>query len=483
MKTSRFFIATLKEVPAEAEVVSHRLMLRASLIRRLSAGIYTWLPLGTRVVRKVEAVIREEMNRAGAMELAMPVVQPGELWQESGRWQEYGPELLRFKDRHERDFVIQPTSEEVVTELARGELKSYRRLPAHFYQIQTKFRDERRPRFGIMRGREFVMKDGYSFHADFADLQREYRNMHDAYTRMFTRLGLKFRDVAADTGAIGGTGSHEFHVLADSGEDAIAFCPQSDYAANVELAEGITRERRIPGTEDMRKVPTPGKATCEDVAQLLRIPLQRTVKSIAVMQEGAFHLLLLRGDHALNEIKTQKAIGAFRFASEKEIVAALRCKPGYIGPLGVKDVQVVADRTVAAMSDFVCGANEEGFHLAGVNWGRDLPEPQVADLRNVVAGDPSPDGKGTLEIARGIEVGHIFLLRTKYSEAMGATFLNEAGEKKPFEMGCYGIGVTRIVAAAIEQNHDARGIVFPAPIAPVECCLVRVGHEKSARLH
>src|SRR5688572_15937004 len=331
-----------------------------------------------------------------------------------------------------------------------------------------------------MRGREFVMKDGYSFHADFADLQREYRNMHGAYTRMFTRLGLKFRDVAADTGAIGGTGSHEFHVLAESGEDAIAFCPQSDYAANVELAEGITTERRKPGTEEMRKVPTPGKATCEDVAQLLRIPLQRTVKSIAVMQEGAFHLLLLRGDHALNEIKTQKAIGAFRFASEKEIVAALRCKPGYIGPLGAEGVKVVADRTVAAMSDFVCGANEEGFHLAGVNWGRDAAEPEIADIRNVVAGDPSPDGKGKLEIARGIEVGHIFQLRTKYSEAMKATFLAEDGTARPYEMGCYGIGVTRIVAAAIEQNHDARGIIFPAPIAPFEACLVPIGYHKSA---
>jgi prolyl-tRNA synthetase len=479
MKTSRFFISTQKEVPAEAELVSHRLMLRASIIRRVSAGIYTWLPLGMRVLRKVEEIVRSEMNRAGAVELSMPVVQPAELWQESGRWQAYGPELLRLKDRHERDFVLQPTSEEVITELARAELKSYRRLPVHFYQIQTKFRDERRPRFGIMRGREFVMKDGYSFHADFADLQREYRNMHDAYTRIFTRLGLKFRDVAADTGAIGGTGSHEFHVLADSGEDAIAFCPQSDYAANVELAEAIVTAKRKDPSESMQKVATPGKATCEDVAQLLEIPLQRTVKSIAVMQEGAFHLLLLRGDHALNEIKTQKAIGAFRFASEKEIVAALHCKPGYIGPLGVKGVKVVADRTVAAMSDFVCGANEEGFHLAGVNWDRDLPEPQVADIRNVLAGDPSPDGKGALEIARGIEVGHIFQLRTKYSEAMGATFLNEAGEKKPFEMGCYGIGVTRIVAAAIEQNHDARGIVFPAPIAPFECGLVPIGYHKS----
>jgi prolyl-tRNA synthetase len=479
MKTSKFFISTQKEVPAEAEVISHRLMLRAGIIRRVSAGIYTWLPLGMRVLRKVEQIVRREMNRAGAVELAMPVVQPAELWQESGRWQAYGPELLRLKDRHERDFVIQPTSEEAITDLARAELKSYRRLPVHFFQIQTKFRDERRPRFGIMRGREFVMKDGYSFHADHADLQREYRNMHDTYTRIFTRLGLQFRDVAADTGAIGGTGSHEFHVLAESGEDAIAFCPQSDYAANVELAEGISREKRAAPAQEMRKVPTPGKATCEDVAQLLKLPLQKTVKSIAVMQDATFHLLLVRGDHALNEIKTQKAIGAFRFASEKEIVAALHCKPGYIGPVGLQGVRVLADRTVAAMSDFVCGANEEGFHLAGVNWGRDLPEPQVADLRNVVAGDPSPDGKGILEIARGIEVGHIFQLRTKYSEAMKATFLGEDGAPHPFEMGCYGIGVTRIVAAAIEQNHDARGIVFPAPIAPFEASLVPIGYHKS----
>ena len=479
MKTSKFFISTQKEVPAEAEIISHRLMLRAGIIRRVSAGIYTWLPLGMRVLRKVEEIVRSEMNRAGAMELVMPVVQPAELWQESGRWQAYGPELLRLKDRHERDFVIQPTSEEVITELARAELKSYRRLPVHFYQIQTKFRDERRPRFGIMRGREFVMKDGYSFHADYADLQREYRNMHDTYTRIFTRLGLKFRDVAADTGAIGGTGSHEFHVLAESGEDAIAFCPQSGYAANVELAEGMVTGKRVDPAEAMKKVATPGKATCEDVAQLLKVALQRTVKSIAVMQDATFHLLLVRGDHALNEIKTQKAIGAFRFASEKEIVAALHCKPGYIGPVGVKDVKVLADRAVAAMSDFVCGANEEGFHLTGVNWGRDVPEPQVADIRNVVAGDPSPDGKGTLEIARGIEVGHIFQLRTKYSEAMKATFLGEDGAPHPFEMGCYGIGITRIVAAAIEQNHDARGIVFPAPIAPFEATLVPIGYHKS----
>jgi len=481
MKTSKYFITTLKEVPAEAELVSHRLMLRAGIIRRVAAGIYTWLPLGMRIVRKVETIVREEMNRAGAQELAMPVVQPAELWQESGRWQAYGPELLRFQDRHERDFVIQPTSEEVITELARAELKSYRRLPVHFYQIQTKFRDERRPRFGIMRAREFIMKDGYSFHATHEDLQREYRNMHDTYTRIFRRLGLRFRDVAADTGAIGGTGSHEFHVLAESGEDAIAFCPQSDYAANVELAEGITHAARKPPREDMRKVATPGKSTCEEVARLLNIDLQQTVKSVAVMHDDEFHLLLIRGDHTLNEIKTAKVIGAFRFAGDREIERALGCKPGYIGPVKAK-VKIVADRTVAAMSDFVCGANEEGYHLAGVNWGRDLEEPRVADIRNVVAGDPSPDGKGTLEIARGIEVGHIFQLRTKYSEAMKATFLNEAGEAKPFEMGCYGIGVTRIVAAAIEQGNDARGIIFPAPIAPFEACLVPIGYHKSAQV-
>jgi prolyl-tRNA synthetase len=479
MKTSRFFIATQKEVPAEAEIVSHRLMLRASLIRRLSAGIYTWLPLGLRVMRKVEAIVREEMNRAGALELVMPVVQPGELWQQSHRWDEYGPELLRFKDRHERDFVIQPTSEEVITDLARNELKSYRRLPLHFFHIQTKFRDERRPRFGVMRSREFIMKDGYSFHADYADLEREYRNMYDTYSRIFTRLGLKFRAVAADTGAIGGTGSHEFHVLADSGEDAIAFSPQSDYAANVELAEAVSPGTRAPAKETMKKVPTPGKTTCEEVAQLLGLPLQRTVKAVAVMHDREFILLLVRGDHALNEIKTQKLIGPFRFATDAEIRQALACKAGYIGPVGAK-VKVIADRTVAAMSDFVCGANEEGYHLAGVNWARDLPEPQVADIRNVVAGDPSPDGKGRLEIVRGIEVGHIFQLRTKYSDAMNAKFLDAAGVEKPFEMGCYGIGITRIVAAAIEQNHDARGIIFPAPIAPFAVCIVPIGYHKNA---
>jgi len=478
MRTSKFFIATQKEVPAEAEIVSHRLMLRASLIRRLSAGIYTWLPLGLRVVRKVEAIVREEMNRAGAIELAMPVVQPGELWRESGRWQAYGPELLRFKDRHEREFVIQPTSEEVVTDLARSELKSYRQLPVHFYQIQSKFRDERRPRFGIMRGREFVMKDGYSFHADYRDLEREYHNMYDTYTRIFSRLGLKFRAVAADTGAIGGTGSHEFHVLAESGEDAIAFCPQSDYAANVELAEALSPATRPAAKETMRKVPTPGMTKCEAVAELLKLPLTRTVKAVAVMHDEQFILLLVRGDHELNEIKAQKFIGLFRFATEGEIQRHLHCPAGSIGPVGAK-VRMVADRTVAAMADFVCGANQEGYHLAGVNWGRDASEPEVADIRNVVAGDPSPDGKGKLDIVRGIEVGHIFQLRTKYSEAMGATFLDEKGAARPFEMGCYGIGVTRIVGAAIEQNHDARGIIFPAAIAPFSACIVPIGYHKS----
>jgi prolyl-tRNA synthetase len=481
MKTSKFFISTQKEVPAEAEIASHRLMLRAGLIRRLAAGIYTWLPLGLKVLQKVEAIIRDEMNRAGAVQLVMPVVQPAEIWQESGRWQAYGPELLRFKDRHERDFVLQPTSEEVITDIARSELKSYRRLPVHFYQIQTKFRDERRPRFGILRGREFVMKDGYSFHADYADLEREYRNMHDTYTRIFTRLGLEFRAVAADTGAIGGTGSHEFHVLAESGEDAIAFSRESDYAANVELAEALAPGSRASPNEELRKVPTPGKTKCEDVAALLKIDLKKTVKAVALMHDDEFHLLLLRGDHELNEIKAQKLIGAFRFASDKEIQSSLGSKAGYIGPVNAK-VKVLADRRVALMSDFVCGANEEGFHLTGVNWGRDLPEAQVADIRNVVAGDPSPDGRGRLEIVRGIEVGHIFQLRTKYSKAMNAVFLDEKGDAQPMEMGCYGIGVTRAVAAAIEQNHDERGIVFPAPIAPFEVALVPIGYHKNAEV-
>ena len=485
MKTSKFFIATQKEVPAEAEIVSHRLMLRASLIRRLAAGIYTWQPLGLRVMRKVEAIVRAEMNRAGAIELLMPVVQPAELWRESRRWDEYGPELLRFRDRHERDFVIQPTSEEVITDLARSELKSYRQLPVHFYHIQTKFRDERRPRFGVMRSREFVMKDGYSFHADKRDLEREYRNMYDTYTRIFSRLGLKFRAVAADTGAIGGTGSHEFHVLADSGEDAIAFSRESDYAANVELAEALSPGARPAPRETMRKLPTPGMTKCEAVAELLKLPLERTVKAVAVVHDAEFVLLFVRGDHELNEIKAQKVIGPFRFASEAEILRHLPSPAGYIGPptggsgpVGTK-VRVVADRTVAAMADFVCGANQEGYHLAGVNWGRDAPEPEVADIRKVVSGDPSPDGQGKLEIVRGIEVGHIFQLGTKYSEAMGAAFLDEKGAPRPFEMGCYGIGITRIVGAAIEQNFDQRGIVFPSAIAPFEACIVPIGYHKS----
>jgi prolyl-tRNA synthetase len=484
MRVSQFFMPTTKEAPADAEIVSHRLMLRAGLIRRLAGGIYTWLPLGLRVVRKVEAIIREEMNRAGAIEVFMPAVQPAELWQESGRWQKYGPELLRLKDRHERDFCVGPTHEEVITDIARREIRSYRQLPVHFYQIQTKFRDEIRPRFGVMRGREFTMKDGYSFHADFDDLAREYRNMHDTYTRIFTRMGLEFRAVAADTGSIGGTGSHEFHVLADSGEDAIAYSPDSDYAANVELAEALAPAvPRAAARESMKKVPTPGKTRCEDVAALLGLPLQRTVKAIAVMHDEAFCLLLLRGNHDLNEIKAQKQPGLdpFRFATEAEIARHLGCKAGYIGPVGLDaSIRVIADRTVAAMSDFVCGANEEGFHLTGVNFGRDLPEPAaVADIRNVVAGDPSPDGKGRLAIVRGIEVGHIFQLRTKYSEDMKATFLDDQGKERVFEMGCYGIGVTRIVGAAIEQNHDDRGIIWPDPIAPFRVAIVPLGYRRS----
>jgi len=489
MRTSRYFLATLKEAPADADLVSHKLMVRAGLIRRLAGGIYTWMPLGLRVVRKVEAIVREEMNRAGAIELFMPAVQPAELWQESGRWQKYGPELLRLKDRHERDFCIGPTHEEVITDIARREIRSYRQLPLHFYQIQTKFRDEIRPRFGVMRGREFTMKDGYSFHADYTDLQREYGNMYDTYTRIFVRLGLKFRAVAGDPGAIGGTESREFHVLAESGEDAIAYCPQSDYAANVELAEAVApkAQRKAPA-DVMKKVPTPGKTRCEDVARLLGVPIEKTVKAIAVVREeaqegasGSFAMLLVRGDHDLNEVKTQKLIGKFRFAKDEEIERTLKCRPGYVGPVSSAPLNLYADRTVAAMSDFVCGANETGFHFTGVNWGRDLPEPgQIADIRKVVAGDPSPDGKGNLEIVRGIEVGHIFQLRTMYSEAMKATFLDESGNSRPFEMGCYGMGITRIVAAAIEQNHDEHGIVFPQPIAPFHVALVPIGYGKSA---
>ncbi len=491
MRVSQFFLSTQKEAPSDAELISHQLMLRAGLIRRHAGGIYSLMPMGLRVARKVEGIVREEMDRAGAVELSMPVVQPAELWQESGRWQAYGPELLRFKDRHDRDFVLQPTSEEVVTEIARNELRSYRQLPVHFYQIQTKFRDERRPRFGVMRGREFVMKDGYSFHASHQDLEREYRNMYDTYTRIFSRLGLKFRAVAADTGSIGGTGSHEFHVLADSGEDAIAFCPASDYAANIELAEAMApADQASSPDEEMKKVSTPGKTKCEDVAAHLNLPLQSIVKAIAVIREdipnggsGRFALLLLRGDHELNEIKAQKAIGAFRFASEEEIQGALGCRAGYIGPAGRgASAAIFADRTVAKMRNFACGANEPGFHLTGVNWGPELRNDptNVFDLRNVVAGDPSPDGKGTLEICRGIEVGHIFQLRTRYSEKLKCAFLDETGKPRAMEMGCYGIGITRIVAAAIEQNNDARGIIWPLPIAPFELAIVPIGMGKSA---
>ncbi len=484
MKASQFFIATLKEAPADAEVVSHKLMLRAGLIKRLAGGIYTWMPLGLRVLRKVENIVREEMNRAGAIELLMPAVVPAELWQETGRWEQYGPELLRFKDRHQRDFVIGPTHEEVITDIARREIKSYRQLPLHLYQIQAKFRDEIRPRFGVMRGREFLMKDGYSFHASYEDLQREYQNMHDTYSRIFTRLGLQFRAVAADTGSIGGTGSHEFHVLADSGEDAIAFCPDSGYAANVELAEAVAPAAARNGhTEHMQKVATPGKIRCEDVAELLRLPVTKAVKAIAVMHDEQFFLLLLRGDHNLNEVKASKLpfLNPFRFASDQDVEQHLGCRPGYIGPVGIgSGITVVADRTVAQMSDFVCGANEAGYHLPGVNWGRDLREPDyVFDIRNVVEGDPSPDGKGRLELCRGIEVGHIFQLRTKYSEAMKASFLDESGQPRIMEMGCYGIGVTRIVGAAIEQNHDERGIIFPRNIAPFEVAIAPVGYGKS----
>ncbi len=487
MRTSNYFISTLKEAPSDAEIVSHKLMMRAGLIKRLAGGIYTWMPLGLRVLRKVETIVREEMDRAGAIELHMPAVQPAELWQESGRWEKYGPELLRLKDRHQRDFVIGPTHEEVITDIVRREIKSYRQLPVHFYQVQMKFRDEIRPRFGVMRGREFLMKDGYSFHTDYADLQREYRNMFDTYSRICTRLGLKFRAVAADTGSIGGSGSHEFHVLADSGEDALAYCPTSDFAANVELAEALApASPRQPASAEMHKVATPNKKRCEDVAELLGAPLTQTVKVIAVMRtppnetEARFALILLRGDHDLNEVKTQKIVGDFRFARDDEIIAALGCEPGYLGPVGIGDVPVFADRSVAAMSDFICGANEAGYHLTGVNFGRDLPEPTAtADLRNVVVGDPSPDGKGVLDICRGIEVGHIFQLRKKYSDALKCSFLDVNGQSQTMEMGCYGIGVTRIVGAAIEQCHDERGIVFPRAIAPFEVCIVPMGYAKS----
>ncbi|MDB5954177.1 proline--tRNA ligase [Ramlibacter sp.] len=496
MRASQFLISTLKEAPADAEVASHRLMMRAGMIKKLGAGIYTYMPMGVRVIRKVEAIVREEMNRAGAVECSMPIVQPAELWQESGRFEKMGPELLRIKDRHDRDFVIQPTSEEVVTDIARQELRSYKQLPKNLYQVQIKFRDERRPRFGLMRGREFIMKDAYSFDRDADSAKKSYQVMAAAYRRIFDRFGLRYRAVAADSGAIGGDLSEEFQVIAATGEDAIVYCPDSDYAANMEKAEALAPAGpRAAATQPMHKVPTPGKSTCEDVAQLLNVPLNTTVKSLVLATDtldaqgtpvkSQVWLLLVRGDHDMNEIKVSKVPGlneGFRFATVPEIEAHFGTRPGYLGPIALKQpVKIVADREVAALADWICGANEEGYHLTGVNWGRDLPEPDaVADLRNVVEGDPSPDGKGKLAIERGIEVGHIFYLGTKYSKAMDATFLDEDGKPKLFEMGCYGIGITRLPAAAIEQNHDDKGIVWPDAIAPFTVVICPIGMDRSA---
>ena len=482
MRVSQFFISTLKEAPSEAELVSHRLMLRAGYIRKLASGLYTWMPLGLRVLRKVENIVREEMDRSGGIELLMPAIQPAELWQETGRWEVFGPQMLKIKDRHDNQFCFGPTHEEVITDIARREIRSYRQLPINFYQIQTKFRDEVRPRFGVMRAREFLMKDAYSFHADYASLEQTYRVMYDTYSRIFTRLGLKFRAVAADTGAIGGSGSHEFHVLADSGEDALAYCPTSDYAANVEMAEAIAPAMtRPPATKAIEKIATPGQKSIEEVAAFLKVPTQQILKTIAIIAEsGAFMLFLLRGDHQLNEIKANKIpfVGQFRFATDEEIERHMGCRPGYIGP--IRSVQTIADHAAAAMFDFVCGANEPGYHFTGVKFGRDLLEPGlVTDIRNVVSGDPSPDGKGILEICRGIEVGHIFQLRTQYAEAMKATFLDAHGKAQIIEMGCYGIGVSRIVAAAIEQNYDERGIMLPAAMAPFQIAIVPIGMGKS----
>jgi prolyl-tRNA synthetase len=486
MRSSRFFISTLKEAPSEAEVVSHKLMLRAGLIKRLTSGVYTWMPLGLRVLRRVEAIVREEMNRSGAIELSMPTVQPAELWQESTRWEQYGPELLRFKDRHQRDYCYGPTAEEVVSDVVRREVKSYRQLPLNLYQIQIKFRDEIRPRFGVMRGREFLMKDAYSFHADKESLDVTYREMHDCYSRIFTRLGLSFRAVAADTGSIGGTGSHEFHVLADSGEDAIAYCPASDYAANVELAEGLAPAEPAPAASaELTKVRTPGVKTIADLCRFLKVEPQKTVKAVVVDgEDGKPVLLMLRGDHELNLIKAGKLEGLakpVRFASADALKGAFGASAGSLGPVGFKG-RVIADRAVTGMADFVIGANEDDHHYTGANLGRDFPRPEVFDIRNVVAGDPSPDGKGTLELCRGIEVGHIFQLRTKYSTPMNLAFLDESGKSRIMEMGCYGIGVTRVVAAAIEQNHDEKGIIFPQAMAPFDVGIVAIGMKKSERV-
>jgi len=496
MKATQTFISTLKEAPADSEIISHQLMTRAGMIRKLGAGIYNYMPIGLRIIRKVENIIREEMNKAGAIELLMPVVQPGELWEETGRLNKMGPELLRIKDRHQREFVLQPTSEEVITDIARGEIKSYKQLPINFYQIQTKFRDERRPRFGVMRGREFTMKDGYSFDKDVDGMKASYAKMFDAYHRIFTRLGLNYRAVAADNGAIGGSGSQEFHVIADTGEDAIAYCASSDYAANLEAAEALSLLTvRLEPTQAMQKIATPGVTKCEEVATLLNRPLTDTIKTIVLaadqfdpktlqLLQGRTQIfaVLIRGDHELNEVKVSKVPGLadFRMATEAEILEAFNATPGSLGPVGLKEgIIVVADRTVAMMSDFVCGANDSGYHLSGVNFVRDLPEPIVADIRNVIVGDQSPDGKGTLEICRGIEVGHVFMLGTRYSESMKANFLDEQGKAKPFVMGCYGIGVTRLLGAAIEQCHDERGILWPESIAPFQVVICPVSYDRS----
>ena len=484
MRVSKFFISTLKEAPSEAEVISHQLMLRAGLIKRLTSGVYTWMPLGLKVLRRVETIIREELNRSGAIELSMPAVQPAELWIESGRWEQYGPELLRIKDRHNRDFCFGPTHEEVIGDVVRREVKSYRQLPLNFYQIQTKFRDEIRPRFGVMRGREFVMKDAYSFHTSYEDLQTTYREMYDCYSRIFTRLGLKFRAVSADTGSIGGTGSHEFHVLADSGEDALAYCPDSEYAANVELAEAVAPATpRAAASQPLSKVHTPGIKTIADLCAFLKVPAEKTVKAVVVDgADGQPVLLMVRGDHELNLIKATKISQLKQpvtFSSAESIQAAFGAAPGSLGPVGFKGT-VIADRTVAAMADFIIGANENDQHYTGANIVRDFAEPIVADIRNVVTGDLCADGKGKLELCRGIEVGHIFQLRTKYSKALNLAFLDEGGKSQIMEMGCYGIGVTRVVAAAIEQNHDARGVIFPSSIAPFDVAIVPIGMKKSA---
>ncbi len=488
MRASQFFFNTQKEAPNDAELASHILMVRAGLIKRLGSGLYSWMPLGLRVLRKVEAIVRDEMNKAGALELLMPAVQPKELWEETGRWAVFGPQMLKITDRHEREFCFGPTHEEVITDIARKEIRSYKQLPLNFYQIQTKFRDEIRPRFGVMRAREFMMKDAYSFHSNFASLEQTYETMFQAYGNVFNRLGLKFRAVKADTGAIGGDGSHEFHVLADSGEDGLAYCDTSDYAANVELAEAVAPAARKTPNELMQDVETPKQTSCEQVAELLNIGLEHTIKAMALigtLEDGTtqFHLLLIRGDHRMNEIKVNKLDGLkeFRFATEEEVRENLKCPPGFIGPVGVgSHVKIIADRAVAAMSDFVCGANKPKYHLSGVNFGRDLPEPSlVADIRNVVEGDASPDGKGSLSLCRGIEVGHIFQLRTKYSEAMSATYLDENGQTQVMEMGCYGIGVSRIVGAAIEQGNDDRGIIFPASMAPFTLAICPIGYDKS----